>query len=259
MRLDVFLTDSGYTKSRSRASECIKAGLVTVNGSVKTKPSFEIIGDESISLLGAPHGYVGRGGLKLEGALDHFGIDVSGMRAVDIGASTGGFTDCLLKRGASFVVAIDSGHGQLDGSLLEDPRVRSIEGSNARNLTPETVGFEVDIAVADVSFISQTLILPAAYSVLRDGGIYIGLVKPQFECGAAALGKNGIVRDKRHHRAAVEKVALGAAAVGFSLCGIAESPVYGGDGNREFLIYLARSDGGMTYEKFIKSADEVCL
>lgn len=259
MRLDVFLFDHGYTKSRSQASECIKAGLVTVNGSVKTKPSFEIFGDECISLLGTPHSFVGRGGLKLDGALDHFGIDVSGMCAVDIGASTGGFTDCLLKRGADSVVAIDSGHGQLDKTLLEDARVRSIEGFNARNLTPEVVGFDADIAVTDVSFISQTLILPAAYSVLRDGGIYIGLVKPQFECGAVALGKNGIVRDKRYHRAAIARVANEAISTGFSLYGIMESPVYGGDGNREFLIYMIKSDGGMPYEKFIKSADEVCL
>lgn len=205
MRLDVYLTDAGLTKSRSQAAECIKAGLVSVNGSTKIKASQNITDSDAVELLGTPHGYVGRGGLKLEGALDVFGINVNGMKAIDIGASTGGFTDCLLKRGAKSVLTLDSGHGQLDPSLASNPAVTNMEGFNARDITPDINGYPFDIAVSDVSFISQTIIIPPAYSVLHDGGIYIGLIKPQFECGAAALGKNGIVRDKKEHKHAIKK------------------------------------------------------
>ncbi len=259
MRLDVYLTDRGLTKSRSLASECIKKGLVSVNGTVKTKPSVEVSDGDAVELLGIPHNFVGRGGLKLEGALDAFEVDVSGMRCVDIGASTGGFTDCLLKHGADFVLAVDSGHGQLDKSLEDNIRVKSLEGFNARYLTPNEVGFYVDIAVSDVSFISQTLILGAAYSVLKDNGIYIGLVKPQFECGPSALNKNGIVKDKKQHKLAVLKVAASGADVGFSVSDIAKSPISGGDGNSEFLIYMIKTGRGEICTEFHGKLDEVCL
>lgn len=259
MRLDVFLTDSGITKSRSMASECIKSGLVSVNGTLKYKPSLDVTESDDIILLGMPHNYVGRGGLKLEGALEQFKIDVTGHKAVDIGASTGGFTDCLLKRGASFVLAVDSGHDQLDSSLKGDPRVRSLEGFNARFLTACDVGFEADIAVSDVSFISQTLILPPAYGVLKHGGTYICLVKPQFECGASAIGKNGIVKDKKQHRYAITKVVSTAAEVGFTVLDVARSPINGGDGNTEFLIHMIKGNSGLIDKDFYSKLDEVCL
>jgi len=257
MRLDVYLTESGLTKSRSQASECIKSGLVSVNGKTDVKPSFDVSSDDEVILLGKPHCFVGRGGLKLDHALGYFGVDVSGMMAVDIGASTGGFTDCLLQRGAKFVLAVDSGHGQLDTTLLSDERVRSLEGFNARDLAPDVVGFSADIAVTDVSFISQTLVIPPAFSVLKEGGVYVGLIKPQFECGASALGKNGIVKDKKHHVSAILKVAQSGKDAGFSVFGITPSPIVGGDGNREFLLYMKKSTDGLTSDKIVALAEEV--
>ena len=259
MRLDVYLTESGLTKSRSQAAECIKAGLVSVNGQTKVKSSLMVNDTDTVELLGKPHGYVGRGGLKLEGALDAFKISVTGMRAIDIGASTGGFTDCLLKKGVLSVIALDSGHGQLDESLANNPAVHNLEGFNARDLTLETVGDPLDIAVSDVSFISQTLIIPPAYSVLRDDGVYIGLVKPQFECGVSAINKNGIVKDKKQHKLAIKKVADAGVSAGFSVTGIAPSPITGGDGNREFLICMIKDGKGSRYERFDHDLNEVCL
>ena len=259
MRLDVYLTNNGLTKSRSKAAECIKQGLVSVNGSTNVKASLDVLETDEVILLGKPHNFVGRGGVKLDFALDYFNIDVKGMRAVDIGASTGGFTDCLLQRGAAGVLAVDSGHNQLDASLLADDRVVSLEGFNARNLSPEVVDNPLDIAVTDVSFISQTLIISAAYSVLREDGIYVGLVKPQFECGASALGKNGIVKDKKQYRLAVKKVVDSATDAGFVPVGLTKSPISGGDGNTEFLLYLKKSSDTVTVSGFDKIIDEVCL
>ena len=258
MRLDVFLTDKGLTKSRSSAAECIKSGLVSVNGQTSVKASTNVSESDDIVLLGKPHNYVGRGGLKIEHALDHFRIDVTGLRAIDIGASTGGFTDCLLQRGAASVFAVDSGHDQLDPMLLKNPAVTSLEGFNARNLTPEIVGYKADIAVSDVSFISQTLIIESAASVLKDGGIYVCLVKPQFECGVSALSKNGIVKDKKQYRHAINKVADAGVNAGLSIAGLTRSPIAGGDGNREFLLYMINDGHKTVYDRFINDMDEVC-
>ncbi|MBE6707761.1 MAG: TlyA family RNA methyltransferase [Ruminococcaceae bacterium] len=258
MRLDVYLTETEMTKSRSQAVEYIKAGLVSVNGSTSVKPSLAVSDNDTVLLLGRTHEFVGRGGVKLDHALKHFGISADGMCAVDIGASTGGFTDCLLKHGADFVLAVDSGHDQLDESLRADNRVKSLEGFNARDLTPDTAGFLADIAVTDVSFISQTLILTPAYSILKDDGIYIGLIKPQFECGISALNKKGIVKDKKHYIFAINKVAAVAIECGFSVAGLTRSPVTGGDGNTEFLIYLKKSGEGMSASDFEKTVCEVC-
>ncbi len=258
MRLDVYLTESGMTKSRSQAAEYIKAGLVSVNGITSVKASLAVSDNDDVMLLGKTHGFVGRGGVKLDHALKYFGIDVTGMSAVDIGASTGGFTDCLLQHGASIVLAVDSGHDQLDESLRNDHRVRSLEGFNARGLSPDTVGFSADIAVTDVSFISQTLILAPAYSILGADGIYIGLIKPQFECGNSALNKKGIIKNKKHHVFAINKVATHARECGFSILGLTISPVTGGDGNTEFLIYLRKSGDGLSSAEFEKIVCEVC-
>ncbi len=250
MRLDVFLTENGYTRSRSRAKEFIESGNVVLDGVVIKKPSWEISTEDGITHtveLMSLEKYVSRGGLKLEGAIERFNIDVSGSVCVDIGASTGGFTDCLLKHGAGFVYAFDSGKDQLAEEILSNPFVLSREKFNARNLTPEDISPHTcaDIAVMDVSFISQTYIIPNVYSVLRDGGIFISLIKPQFEAGAAALDKGGIVRSVSDRRRAVEKVVLCAAACGFELKGLMRSTIEGGDGNIEYLAYFVRSGHGL--------------
>lgn len=236
MRLDRFLFDQGQAKSRTHARELIVAGLVSVNGKAVTKPSFDVPEGSTVTISGEICPYVSRGGLKLERALDVFGIGVTGRVALDIGASTGGFTDVLLQHGAAKVFAVDSGHGQLAAKLLSDERVVSIEGFNARNLSQTDLGEPVSIAVCDVSFISQTLIHSAAFDCLDDGGIYIGLVKPQFECSREALSKGGIIKDARYRLSASERVFDSLCECGFHIIGFEISPISGGDGNIEYLI-----------------------
>lgn len=247
MRADLFLAAEGHAKSRQQAKNLIEGGKVIVDGRVLSKPSENI--DETL-----PHKieitetdrFVGRGGLKLEGALEKFGIDVNGFVAVDIGASTGGFTDCLLQRGAKQVYAVDSGHGQLDKKLIDDGRVVNIEGFNARRLCDELPnGFpnDADIAVMDVSFISQTYIIPGIPRLLREGGYYVGLVKPQFEAGRSAVGKNGIVKNKKYHIFALKQVIASACAAGFGCVGVMRSPIEGGDGNTEYLAVFVLGYG----------------
>ena len=248
MRLDVYLTSAGYCPSRTQAKGWIEGGFVSVNGKVIRKASFVIEDNASpeIALSGKPHPFVGRGGVKLEGALNAFGVNVSGKICADIGASTGGFTDCLLRRGAAKVFAVDSGSDQLDKSLREDGRVVNIERFNARNLTPETFATLCDIAVADLSFISQTYVLPNIRDILRPGGIYIGLIKPQFECGPHATDRRGIVKNKADHEAAVRRVRDSASACSLFMRELIVSPITGGDGNREFLCLCVHSDGKET-------------
>ncbi len=243
MRLDVEVYRRGIAESRSRARALIEAGSISVNGVVVTKPAFECGENNRIELVGAPIEYVSRGGYKLAAALDEFslgdtespGIDVAGMVAADIGASTGGFTDCLLKRGANKVYAIDSGRGQLAERLRSDVRVVSLEGVNARNLTLDMLGERCDIVVMDVSFISQTKLHGTAASLLSAGGIFISLIKPQFEAGRENIGKGGIVKDERARELAVDTVVRSAESSGFTCRGIIQSPITGGDGNVEYL------------------------
>ncbi len=242
MRLDLYLATEGLAKSRSYAGELIKKGLVTVDGKVITKPSYSVE-NESVSVSGEIHPFVGRGGVKLEGALAAFGINVSGLTVIDVGASTGGFTDCVLKRGACRVIAVDSGHGQLDASLVSDSRVQNMEGFNARDISPDTIDATCDIAVCDLSFISQTYIIKQVFSVLKEGGYFITLVKPQFECGKEALSKGGIVKDKKQHKKAIKKVIDFANEAGFRAIDLIRSPIEGGDGNREFLLCLVKQPG----------------
>ena len=240
MRADLYLVENGYVKSRTAARKYIERGHALLDGKVIAKPSQDVSeGEHTVEILERER-YVSRGGLKLEGALTAFGIDVKHMRAADIGASTGGFTDCLLQAGAAHVYAIDSGRDQLDPDLMLDRRVTCMEGVNARYLTPEDIGGQVDIVVMDVSFISQTLILPCVAGLLRDGGIYVGLIKPQFEAGRAALDKHGIVKNAKHRRAAVERVLNAAQEQGLGLCGLTTSPIEGGDGNVEYLAYYIK-------------------
>lgn len=236
MRLDIYLYQNGYAKSRTHAATLISEGLVFINGKIASKASADITPCDSISINKPKISYVSRGGLKLHHAIETLQLDVHGVRAVDIGASTGGFTDCLLAHGAEYVVAVDAGSGQLDQTLRNNKRVLNLENCNARYLTAETVGGKSDIAVTDVSFISQTLIIPCVPEILREEGLYIGLIKPQFECGQEALSKKGIVKDKKYHMAAIQKVHDCLIENGLTPFSILPSPIFGGDGNTEFLI-----------------------
>ena len=244
MRADVFLVKNGMAASSESAKKLIEGGFVAVGGRTVSKPSAEIpdMTDPSAVIVAeSPETrYVSRGGLKLEAALDAFSVSVAGVRAIDIGASTGGFTDCLLSRGAAHVTAVDSGHGQLAARLAADARVRSLEGVNARYLSVGDVGDGYDIAVMDVSFISQTLILPAIPPLLRDRGELISLIKPQFEVGRSDVGKGGIVRSAAARERAVKNVRSVADAVGFDCLGVITSPITGGDGNTEYLARFRR-------------------
>ncbi len=255
MRIDVYLTQNGYADSRTRAQNLIAAGLVTVDGKTVRRPSEDV--DESVSHrleVGQDIPYVGRGGCKLEAALDAFGLDVTGAWALDIGASTGGFTDCLLRRGAARVYAIDSGSGQLAASLRSDSRVVNMEKCNARYLNADMLGAELvahggaDLAVMDVSFISQTCILPALPPLMRADGRIVTLIKPQFEVGREGIGKGGIVREDKWRRAAVERVLEGAALVGLSPLRLIRSPIEGGDGNVEYLCCFTPTDAASARE-----------
>ena len=249
MRVDVYLVKEGYSKSRESAQRSIVAGLVVIDGKTIQKPSEKIDenADHSVSCENTI-AYVGRGGLKLEAALDAFGIDPSGGICFDVGASTGGFTDCLLKRGAERVYAIDSGRDQLVKELRDDPRVVSLEGMNARFINYDNFGCYADIIVMDVSFISQTLIIPRFPVLLNEGGKVVTLIKPQFECGREALGKGGIVKKPEHRLNAVRRVVGVAKENGLHLCGLIRSPIEGGDGNVEFLAYFKKDSNCLSEE-----------
>ena len=237
-RVDQLLVDRGLVESRQKAQALILAGNVLVNGQKADKPGHTVPGDAAVEITEKLR-YVSRGGLKLEAALDHFGIAVADRICVDIGSSTGGFTDCLLQRGAKRVYAVDAGTGQLDWKLRNDPRVVVRENVNARYLTNEIVPELCDLATFDVSFISVTKILPAVPAVLRPEAELVILVKPQFEVGRAEVGKGGIVRDPALHEQACRKVAAVVAELGYKAEWI-ESPILGAEGNREFLLHGRR-------------------
>lgn len=245
MRADVYLTEHGHLSSRKKAQMLIEAGKISIDGRVVKKAAQQIDDGEHTVIISESEEarYVGRGGLKLEAALDAFGIDPCGKIALDIGASTGGFTDCLLQRGAIKVYAVDAGVGQLASSLLANPAVVSIEKLNARNLLPEHIGGDcVDVIVMDVSFISATYIIPRFPALLGAAGEAVCLVKPQFEVGKALIGKGGIVRDSAAHAAAITRVCTCAESVGLYPIALIPSPIEGGDGNREFLLHLVRTN-----------------
>ncbi len=242
MRADKYLAENKYADSRTRAEKLIVSGNVMLDGIKILKPSYDV--DENtehtVEILNEEK-YVSRGGLKLEGALDAFNIDITGLGMIDVGASTGGFTHCLLLRGAKSVTALDSGHGQLHEKIRDDARVRVIEGYNARNISVADVGM-FDGAVMDVSFISQTLILPSLVNVICDGGFYVGLIKPQFEAGRSALSKGGIVKNASDREAAILKVVMCARDCSLRLIGIIKSPIEGGDGNIEYLALFKKDE-----------------
>ena len=246
MRIDLFLVDKALAESRQKAQKLIKSGCVSIDGRVINKPSEDIDDslEHSVEITETEdERYVSRGGLKLEGALDAFGISPEGKICADIGASTGGFTDCLLQKGAKRVYAFDSGTGQLHLRLQKDPRVISREGFNARYIKPEDVGEKVDMVVMDVSFISQTMIIPSIVKLLDNEGIFVTLINPQFEAGRSALGKNGIVKHKEDRLSAVVRVLECAGENGLSFNGLIRSPIKGGDGNEEFLAAFCLKNG----------------
>lgn len=239
-RLDKLLVDKGLVKSRERAKALIMEGRVVVGGQQGAKPGTMVSAASEISLKGNDIPYVSRGGIKLQAALDFFRIDPAGRVAMDIGCSTGGFTDCLLKRNALRVYAVDVGYGQFDWSLRNDPRVILLEKTNIRYLERGSVPEVIDLAVIDVSFISLLKVLPRVREFLGEEGAVLALIKPQFEVGRGMVGKGGIVRDEEKRVAAVENIREGAEAVGFRAIGVFESPIKGQKGNREYFIYLGR-------------------
>ncbi len=247
MRLDVYLTENGHADSRQRAKVLITGGYVSVNGKDVTKPALDVKENDTVQISGDPIGYVSRGALKLKGAFEAFALDVRGLVAADIGASTGGFTEYLLSRGATKVYAVDSGRDQLAAKLRADARVVCMEGYNARALDVSDFDEGVDVAVMDVSFISQTLILPALAGIMKERSFLVSLIKPQFEAGREAVGKGGIVKNPVSRAMAAKRVIECANANGFVLVGLVPSPIRGGDGNMEFLACFAKGDALPAY------------
>lgn len=257
-RLDRAAVDRGIAKSRERAKEYIAEGRVFVNGKAVTKPSAEVSDSDEITLSGEEMRYVGRGGLKLEKALSEFKIDVSGLTCLDIGASTGGFTDCLLQNGAKKVYAADVGHGQLAEKLRADDRVVCSEGVNVKDFTAETFPEPIDFICADLSFISARFAADAAALLLREGCSAVILIKPQFDAGRKNIGKNGVVKDPKAHAEVIESLVGYFNSIGLTVCGLAVSPIKGGDGNTEYLAHLKKQENiaefAIDFKKFCLSA-----
>jgi 23S rRNA (cytidine1920-2'-O)/16S rRNA (cytidine1409-2'-O)-methyltransferase len=245
-RLDAELVRRGLASSRRVAVEAIEAGTVMVAGSPARTPARMVEGSEPIVVTGPPPRFVSRGGEKLSAALEQFSVDVAGRRCLDAGASTGGFTDCLLQRGAAEVVAVDVGRGQLAWSVREDPRVRVLERTNLRHLAPAEIGPPAELATADLSFISLVLVAPALARLTDADAEFVLLVKPQFEAGRARVGRGGIVRDPAVHRDVLSSVVEGLADSGIETVDVMSSPLRGADGNREFLAHARKRGTGVT-------------
>ena len=241
-RLDVLLVRKGFLESREKAKRVIMAGLVFVDGQRVDKAGTAVPEDAEIRVKGDTCPFVSRGGLKLDKALDTFEIGLQGAICADMGASTGGFTDCMLQRGAAKVYAMDVGYGQLDWKLRSDERVVNLEKTNIRYLDKSLIREEIDFVSVDVSFISLTLILPVAYDIMRKDAGLVCLIKPQFEAGREQVGKKGIVRDPEVHRQVIEKVADFSAGLGFEVLDLTFSPMTGAKGNIEYLLYMKKGD-----------------
>ena len=240
MRIDIYLHESGLAKSRSEAKSLILEGAVTVNGKMIAKPSLDVTDEDEIKVSSETQRYVSRGGYKLEGALKIFDYSPFDKLALDVGASSGGFTDCLLKNGAKHVIAVDSGSGQMAEHLRRDARVTLKENYNARYMNPPDLEYAPEIIVMDVSFISATCIIGAIYEVASPSADFICLVKPQFEVGRGGVGKGGIVKDEKLRKSALQKVVDFGISVGFSYMGHCVSPIKGGDGNVEYLVHFKK-------------------
>ena len=252
-RLDVLLVNRGLQESRAKAQATIMAGVVYVNGQKADKPGMDVDPEAQIEVRGAACPYVSRGGLKLEKALRDFGVDPTGFVCSDSGASTGGFTDCLLQQGASKVFAIDVGYGQLDWKIRNDPRVVVMERTNIRYVTPADLGEPLDLSVVDVSFISLKIVLPAIRELLKPTGQVLCLIKPQFEAGKEKVGKKGVVRDPAVHKEVLESFISLADSLHFTIRNLTFSPVKGPEGNIEFLGHLSMLPG----EEFCPNVDEL--
>ncbi|MCI7511910.1 MAG: TlyA family RNA methyltransferase [Firmicutes bacterium] len=240
IRLDQLVFDLGLAESRERAKTTVMSGLVFVNGQRADKPGMQVSPDVNVEVKGTALPYVSRGGLKLEKALKVFPIDVTGKVCIDCGASTGGFTDVLLKNGAAKVYSVDVGYGQLAWSLRNDERVVNMERTNIRYISSEQIPEPLDICVMDLSFISVKLVLPAVCALLKDDAQLVCLIKPQFEAGREEVGKKGVVRDKAVHLSVIESVLSFAPTVGMTVMGLDFSPIKGPEGNREYLCYMKK-------------------
>ena len=252
-RLDMILVQKGLAPSREKAKAMIMSGIVYVNGQKEDKAgsTFDERAADTVEVRGATLKYVSRGGLKLEKAMECFDLDLSGKVCMDVGASTGGFTDCMLQNGAVKVFSIDVGRGQLDWKLRNDPRVVCMEKTNIRYVTPEDIGEPVDFSSIDVSFISLTKVLEPIRAYLKDDGQIVALIKPQFEAGREKVGKKGVVREKSTHREVIRKVMDYAQSIGFDLCALEFSPIKGPEGNIEYLIHLKKCSGAEGINKGI--------
>ena len=244
-RLDVLLVKRGLAASREKAKAVIMAGSVFVDNQKEDKAGTMFPDTVQIEVRGNTLKYVSRGGLKLEKAMTHFGLRLDGCVCMDVGSSTGGFTDCMLQNGAVKVYAIDVGHGQLDWKLRNDPRVVCMEKTNIRYVTPEDIGEKADFSSIDVSFISLTKVLPPVYELLKEQGQVVCLIKPQFEAGREKVGKKGVVRDPAVHREVIEKFTSFASEMGFALLNLEYSPIKGPEGNIEYLLYLQKKQDGL--------------
>lgn len=259
-RLDVLLTERGYAETRSKAQAIIMSGQVYVDGQKADKPGTAYDENAELEVRGAACPYVSRGGLKLEKALRDFHVDPHGYVCSDSGASTGGFTDCLLQKGAKKVYAIDVGYGQLDWKIRSDPRVVVMERTNIRYVTPEQLGEALDLSVIDVSFISLKIVLPVVKTLLKENGQVICLIKPQFEAGKEKVGKKGVVHDPQTHKEVLGQFVALSKELGFTILGLTFSPVKGPEGNIEFLSHLTLDnlpDFQPDIEKIVKEAHDI--
>ncbi|MDO4618647.1 MAG: TlyA family RNA methyltransferase [Clostridia bacterium] len=257
VRLDVLLFEKGLAESREKAKALIMAGQVYIDNVKCDKAGEQVLSTKIPEIRGETLKYVSRGGLKLEKAMKVFPIDLNDTVCMDIGASTGGFTDCMLQSGAKKVFAVDVGYGQFAWKLRSDERVVNMERTNIRYVTKEDIGEELDFASIDVSFISLKLVLPVAFNLLRDSGEVVALIKPQFEAGRDKVGKKGVVREPEIHKEVIEKVVEASKEIGFGVLGLSFSPVKGPEGNIEYLVHLKKNDSSDITEEIIdKVVDE---
>lgn len=252
-RLDVELVSRGLADSRSKAQDMIRNTAVSVNGNIVSKPAYLVDKADEIHIVGETLKYVGKGGIKLQKAILDFNIDLKNKICVDFGASTGGFTDCMLKNGAEFVYAVDVGSDQLDCSLIGDPRVENIENTNIKYVSKQMFEKDIDFCTVDLSFISLSFAVPVVYNVLSDDGEAVMLIKPQFEAGKKSLSKRGIVNDKKVHIKVLENIVTLIENSGFSIINLTHSPIKGRSGNIEYLIYVKKSKENSSFSNDIKT------
>ncbi|MGN0294605.1 MAG: TlyA family RNA methyltransferase [Lachnospiraceae bacterium] len=258
-RLDILLVNKGLAPSREKAKALIMSGIVYVDGQKEDKPGSVFDEEKTVEVKGSTLKYVSRGGLKLEKAMEVWPITLTGCTCMDIGASTGGFTDCMLQNGAVLVYAVDSGRGQLDWKLRQDERVICMEKTNARYLDHELIPEPIDFFSVDVSFISLSKILPPAYELLKEGGQAVCLIKPQFEAGREKVGKKGVVRDRKVHVEVIDSVLTCAQAMGFTTLGLDYSPIKGPEGNIEYLVWLGKGCERPAEAPYIPTSEQITV